>query len=208
MDVEARFRRARLAEAIGLTEPEVTSWEVRGHGFERLPGQSRAMDIHPALRGAAWARSLPAGSLPVDAETLAAVVSALAERPDLWAALVRHDPQMRWYERVALTDTVEVWLIGWCWGQHTSLHDHGGASGAVAVVGGTLRETVVPAPGWPSRSRLLHTGSLLRVPPTTVHRVGNVHALAATSIHAYSPPALPMTTYDRALPVPALAVAA
>ncbi|HEY2703694.1 MAG TPA: cysteine dioxygenase family protein [Candidatus Dormibacteraeota bacterium] len=166
------------------------------------------MDIHPALRGAAWARSLPAGGNPVDAETLAAVVSALAERPDLWAELVQHNPRMRWYERVALTDTVEVWLIGWCWGQHTSLHDHGGASGAVAVVGGTLRETVVPAPGWPSRSRLLHTGSLLRVPPTTVHRVGNDHPRAATSIHAYSPPGLEMTTFDQALPVPALAAAA
>jgi predicted metal-dependent enzyme (double-stranded beta helix superfamily) len=166
------------------------------------------MDIHPALRGAAWARSLPAGGHPVDAESLAAVVSALAERPHLWAELVRHNPLTRWYERVALTDTVEVWLIGWWLGQHTSLHDHGGASGAVAVVGGALQETVVPAPGWPSRSRLLRTGSVLRVHPATVHRVGNVDPQPATSIHAYSPPGLEMTFYEQALPAPALAAAA
>src|SRR5438477_596864 len=125
------------------------------------------MDIHPALRGAAWARSLPVGGPPVDSETLAALVAELADRPDLWAHLVRHDPRVRWYERVALTGTVEVWLIGWCHGQHTPMHDHGGASGAVAVVGGVLQETTL----WPSRppaSRLLPSGTLLEVPPAVL----------------------------------------
>jgi predicted metal-dependent enzyme (double-stranded beta helix superfamily) len=159
------------------------------------------MDIHPALRGAAWARSLPAGGHPVDDEVLAAVVSALADRPDLWQGLVRHDRLVRRYERVALTDTVEVWLIGWWSGQHTPVHDHGGASGALAVVGGVLEETVV-RPSRPARSRLLPTGTVLRLPPSTIHRVGNVHALPATSIHAYSPPGLEMTAYATPVPVP------
>jgi predicted metal-dependent enzyme (double-stranded beta helix superfamily) len=164
------------------------------------------MDIHPALRGAAWARSLPAGSHPVDAESLAAVVSALAVRPDLWQGLVRHDPLVRWYERVALTDTVEVWLIGWWPGQHTPLHDHGGASGALAVVEGVLEETLL-RPSQPARSRVLPVGTVLRLPPSTIHRVGNVHAVPATSIHAYSPPGLEMTAYAP-VPVHALAAAA
>jgi predicted metal-dependent enzyme (double-stranded beta helix superfamily) len=165
------------------------------------------MDIHPALRGAAWARSLPAGGLPVDDEVLAAVVSALADRPDLWQGLVRHDRLVRRYERVALTDTVEVWLIGWWSGQHTPVHDHGGASGALAVVGGVLEETLV-RPSRPARSRLLPAGTVLRLPPSTIHRVGNVHALPATSIHAYSPPGLEMTAYATPESAPVLAVAA
>ena len=152
------------------------------------------MDIHPALRGAAWARSLPVGGPPVDSETLAALVAELADRPDLWAHLV-------------LTDTVEVWLIGWCHGQHTPMHDHGGASGAVAVVGGVLQETTL-RPSRPPASRLLPSGTLLEVPPAVIHRVGNVFPVPATSIHAYSPPELEMKTFEQALRVPALLAAA
>jgi predicted metal-dependent enzyme (double-stranded beta helix superfamily) len=170
-------------------------------------GYGAAMDIHPALRGAAWARSLPAGGSPVDSETLAALVAGLAERQELWAHLVRHDPQLRWYERVALTDTIEVWLIGWCQGQHTPMHDHGGASGAVGVVGGVLQETIV-RPSQPTVSRLLPSGTLIEVSPSAIHRVGNIFPMPATSIHAYSPPGLGMTSYEQALPAPALLAAA
>ena len=166
------------------------------------------MDIHPALRGTSWVRSLPAGALQVDSETLAALCSGLADRPDLWERLVRHDRIVRWYERVALTDAVEVWLIGWWHDQFTPFHDHGGASGAVAVVGGVLQETAVPDPPFAPRSRLLPCGSLVEVPKHVIHRVGNVHLPPATSIHAYSPPGLEMTTFEQALPVPVYAAAA
>jgi Cysteine dioxygenase type I len=165
------------------------------------------MDIHPALRGAVWTRSLPVGGQPVDSETLAALVAGLADRPDLWADLVRHAPLVRWYERVALTDTVEVWLIGWWRDQHTPMHDHGGASGALAVVGGVLQETTL-RPARPAVSRLLPSGTLIEVPPAVIHRVGNVFPVPATSIHAYSPPNLEMTSYEQALPAPALLAAA
>src|SRR5690348_14976522 len=33
--------------------------------------------------------------------------------PDALRGLVRHDPVQRWYGRIALTDQIEVWLIGW-----------------------------------------------------------------------------------------------
>jgi predicted metal-dependent enzyme (double-stranded beta helix superfamily) len=154
------------------------------------------MQIHPALRGTTWSSGLPAVGQHLDADRLAGIVSALASRADLWRDLVRHDPHRRWYRRVALTDAVDVWLIGWCPGQSTPLHDHGGASGAVAVVGGSLVEVVVPSPPGAVRSQTLHRGALLRVPPDTVHRVGNDHRLVlATSIHAYSPPGLDLTEY-------------
>lgn len=151
------------------------------------------MDIHHSLRDTSWWRALPKGGI-LDADELAGVVSALAVQPELWQDLVCHDPHSRWYQRVALTDAIEVWLIGWWPGQHTPLHDHGGASGAVAVVGGVLQETRV-IPPWEISSRLLPRGSVLRVVPQVVHQVGNVHAFPATSIHAYSPPLLEMTTY-------------
>jgi predicted metal-dependent enzyme (double-stranded beta helix superfamily) len=151
------------------------------------------MDIHLNLRGSPWSRRLPRGGT-LDADELAGLVSTLAVQPELWQDLVRHDPCTRWYRRVALTDAIEVWLIGWWPGQRTALHDHGGASGAVAVVGGTLQETRV-GPPWSLGSRLLHRGSVLRVAPSVIHQVGNVQAFPATSIHAYSPPMLEMTTY-------------
>ena len=157
--------------------------------------------LSAAPPGSAASRS---AAPPVDSETLAALVAELAERQDLWAHLVRHDPQVRWYERVALTDTVEVWLIGWWHGQHTPMHDHGGASG---VVGGVLQETIL-RPSLPPASRLLPSGTLIEVPPAAIHRVGNVFPVPATSIHAYSPPGLEMTSYEQALPAPALLAAA
>ncbi len=159
------------------------------------------MDIHPALRGADWARSLPAGGHSVDAEVLAAIVASLAEQPELWRGLVRHDPRARWYERVALTDSVDVWLISWWEGQHTAVHDHCGAAGALAVVGGVLQETLW-RPAQAAASRLLPSGSVLTVPVETIHRVGNVFTLPATSIHAYSPPGQGMTEYPLSAPAP------
>ena len=121
------------------------------------------MDIHPALRGATWARRLPAGSVRLDAGELATVVAELALQPDLWESLVRHDRRVRWYRRVALTEAVEVWLIGWWPGQHTPLHGHGGAAGALTVVSGELEEIGevtlkgVPTPVLLHRARLPRT---------------------------------------------------
>jgi len=163
------------------------------------------MDLHPALRGAAWANRLPTGATQLDADELAAIVGALASRPDLWQALVRHDPRARWYRRVALTEALDVWLIGWWPGQHTGLHDHGGASGALAVVGGVLQETLLE-PGQLRRLRVHHRGALVPVRPEVIHRVGNVHRFPATTIHAYSPPGLDLNEHDPAAaarPLPA-----
>jgi quercetin dioxygenase-like cupin family protein len=167
------------------------------------------MEIHPALRGATWASDVPplvhgeAGpprlrivSGRLGAAELAGVACSLAVRRDLWQPLVRHHPHQRWYERVAHTEDVELWLIGWWPGQSTPLHDHGGAEGALVVVAGSLEETVVaPVPEGAPRRRL-RPETVVLLPASTVHRVGNAGRVPATSIHAYSPPGCQMREVD------------
>jgi quercetin dioxygenase-like cupin family protein len=164
------------------------------------------MEIHPALHGAAWSPGVPSavhagarssqrlrietGRLP--APELAGIVSSLSGRPELWQSLVRHHRRERWYDRLALTEDVEVWLIGWWPGQSTPLHDHGGAEGALVVVAGALEETAVTLPPGVARHRTLRPGSVVGLPASTVHRVGNAGRVPATSIHAYSPPGCEM----------------
>ena len=71
---------------------------------------------------------------------LADVVQRLAASPADWIARVRLNPAGRWYERIHLDDSHEVWAISWLPGQATGFHDHGGSAGAFAVVWGTLME--------------------------------------------------------------------
>jgi predicted metal-dependent enzyme (double-stranded beta helix superfamily) len=87
-----------------------------------------------------------------------------------------------------VTEELEVWLIGWCPGQSTPLHDHGGAEGALVVVAGALDETIVLPPPAAAHRRSLRPGRAVRLPASRVHRVGNAGSVLATSIHAYSPP--------------------
>jgi len=74
------------------------------------------------------------------ARQLADVVLRLAATPADWIARVRLNPAGRWYERIHLDDSHEVWVISWLPGQATGFHDHGGSAGAFAVVYGTLME--------------------------------------------------------------------
>ena len=74
------------------------------------------------------------------ARQLADVVRRLAASPADWLGRVRLNPAGRWYERIHLDDSHEVWVISWLPGQATGFHDHGGSAGAFAVVWGTLME--------------------------------------------------------------------
>ena len=74
------------------------------------------------------------------ARQLADVVRRLAGSPADWLGRVRLNPEGRWYERIHLDDSHEVWVISWLPGQATGFHDHGGSAGAFAVVWGTLVE--------------------------------------------------------------------
>ena len=76
--------------------------------------------------------SLQPGRL-LGARQLAEVVRRLAASPADWLGRVRLNPEGRWYERIRLDDSHEVWVISWLPGQATGFHDHGGSAGAFAV---------------------------------------------------------------------------
>src|ERR1035438_9689625 len=144
----------------------------------------------------------PVGALPgrlLGARQLADVAQRLAGNPAEWLTRVRLSPVGRWYERIHLDDSHEVWVISWLPGQATGFHDHGGSAGAFAVVWGTLMEhRVVGA---------VTTGQVLAKPvgaggsrafgPRYIHDVRNAaRSAVAVSVHAYSPPLPEMTRYD------------
>jgi predicted metal-dependent enzyme (double-stranded beta helix superfamily) len=149
--------------------------------------------------------SAPPARLPrvqqFGARQLGDVVRRLAASPADWLTRVRLNPAGRWYERIHLDDSHEVWLISWLPGQATGFHDHGGSAGAFAVVLGTLTERRV-AGG-------VATGQVLAKPvgaggsrafgPRYIHDVRNAAAASvAVSVHAYSPPLPEMTRYELA----------
>jgi predicted metal-dependent enzyme (double-stranded beta helix superfamily) len=144
---------------------------------------------------------LGAGRLTRD--ELSMVVSRIAADQSLWRPLVRHNPARRWYGRLHLSPTLEVWLLGWECGQDTRLHDHGGSSGAFSVVDGTLGEEYGHVERWTGVRRRTHAAGKTRsFGPGYVHNLGNDGTVQATSIHAYSPPLSTMTYYrpeDRAI---------
>lgn len=118
----------------------------------------------------------------------------LAGQPADWLHRVRLSPDGRWYERLHADADHEVWLISWLPGQSTGFHDHGGSSGAFAVVYGELAEHVPYGAG---AARLAVTpGDTRSFGPSYVHDVRNESAVPAVSVHIYSPPLAEMTRYD------------
>ena len=126
---------------------------------------------------------------------LSRITAGLAARRDLWADLVVHDPDVRWYLPLHRSNSCDVWLLAWERGQDTDWHDHGGSSGSFAVADGTLTEQYRAAAGRRLRQRTLQTGEAVAFGPGHVHDVAHQGAGGATSIHAYSPPLMAMTYY-------------
>ena len=145
--------------------------------------------VHPALLPVASAVTgrgdWPVGDLARLTRLLAADVPT-----GLRAAAV-HDPVERWYLRLALTEHVEVWLLTWTPGQATRPHDHGGAAGSYTVLTGILTETWRDGPG-PTHGAVRPQGTGSAFGPDRVHVVANRGSRNATSVHAYSPPLLPL----------------
>jgi predicted metal-dependent enzyme (double-stranded beta helix superfamily) len=142
--------------------------------------------------------SLQPGRL-LGARQLADLALRLAANPAEWLARVRLNAAGRWYERIHVDDSHDVWVISWLPGQATGFHDHGEVNGAFAVVWGTLVERRVVGD--------LATGRVLAKPvgaggsrafgPGYIHDVRNAAAsTVAVSVHAYSPPLTVMTRYD------------
>ncbi len=119
---------------------------------------------------------------------------ATALRPD---DLPLEPGQDRAYRRLLLTEAYEAWLIAWAAGGELDLHDHGGSTGAVVVVEGSLVETYTDRgrPG-PLRTSQIRAGQTLAIGATRVHGVWNPGPADALSVHVYSPPLTTMTFYD------------
>jgi hypothetical protein len=146
--------------------------------------------------------SVPPARLP-GARQLADVVLRLAASPADWLTRVRLNPAGRWYERIHLDDSHEVWVISWLPGQATGFHDHGGSAGAFAVVFavvfGTLTERRAAGgeTTGPVLAKPVGAGESHAFGPRCIHDVRNAAASAvAVSVHAYSPPLPQMTRYD------------
>lgn len=151
--------------------------------------------LHPTLADTNLSLLRPnaPGSSPLASAQLAAITDHLAEEAERWRPIVRHDPDRRWYTRLLGTDTVEVWLLGWMPGQQVPAHDHGGAAGAFTVVDGALVEDQLDPGTWAPRKRTTFAaGSRTAFGPAYAHVLGNRGTQAATSVHAYSPPGLPL----------------
>jgi predicted metal-dependent enzyme (double-stranded beta helix superfamily) len=152
-----------------------------------------SMIIRPASRA-----SVQPGRL-LGARQLADVVRRLAASPPGWLGRVRLNPEGRWYERIHLGDSYEVWVISWLPGQATGFHDHGGSAGAFAVVWGTLMERRVVGATTMGHvlAKPVGAGESRAFGPRYIHDVRNAAASAvAVSVHAYSPPLPAMTRYD------------
>jgi len=129
---------------------------------------------------------------------LADVVRRLAASPADWLARVRLNAAGRWYERIHLDDSHEVWVISWLPGQTTGFHDHGGSAGAFAVVWGTLTERRIAGGALTGRvlARPVGAGGARAFGPRYIHDVRNTASAVAVSVHAYSPPLPRMTRYE------------
>jgi hypothetical protein len=133
------------------------------------------------------------------ARQLGEVVRRVAASPADWLTRVRLNPAGRWYERIHLDDSHEVWLISWLPGQATGFHDHGGSAGAFAVVLGTLLERRVTGGVATGQvvAKPVGAGGSRAFGPRYIHDVRNSAAASvAVSVHAYSPPLPQMTRYE------------
>ena len=126
---------------------------------------------------------------------LGELVRQVADGGD-WPSLVTFGATRRWYRRLDLTESYEVWLLTWLTGQHTGFHDHGEAAGAFTVVQGELQETLARPGSRAVRRRASSQGSVRTFGARHLHDVSNVASTPAVSVHAYSPPLTAMRRYQ------------
>jgi predicted metal-dependent enzyme (double-stranded beta helix superfamily) len=152
----------------------------------------------PQLSGSRWADGLAAIPRPrgrdLDGVELEAFVAELADRPELWIDLVRHDPARRSYEPLLGDDHLTAWLICWMDDHDTGFHDHDLSAGAVAVVSGAVREERLTLGGQPS-NRSFKAPQSFHFSAADIHRVRHTGSDPAVTLHVYSPPLTRMGAY-------------
>jgi hypothetical protein len=140
-------------------------------------------------------RPVQAGRAPLSPARLAGLAGAVAADPGQWRQVVRYTTGDRWYTRLELTQDYEIWLLSWLPGQRTGFHDHGGASGALAVAAGDLLERTAVVGRTSIASRTLLAGTVRSFGPGYLHDVVGA-GQPAVSVHAYSPPLALMRRYE------------
>jgi predicted metal-dependent enzyme (double-stranded beta helix superfamily) len=125
---------------------------------------------------------------------LRAFVAELADRPELWIDQVSHDAAQRHYAELYSDEELTVWLICWMDDHDTGFHDHDVSAGAVAVVGGRVREERLTLDG-PPRDRVFGPGEVFHFSAADIHRVRHAGSDPAVTLHVYSPPLLRMGAY-------------
>lgn len=121
-------------------------------------------------------------------------VSEVADRPELWIHLVKHDATQRVYEELLSDEHLTAWLICWMDDHDTGFHDHDISAGGVAVVSGAVREERLTIDG-PPANRVFQAGSSFHFSPVDIHRVRHAGSDPAVTLHVYSPPLLRMGAY-------------
>jgi rhodanese-related sulfurtransferase/predicted metal-dependent enzyme (double-stranded beta helix superfamily) len=171
---------------------DVTSGPASDPGAGLRPGWGVSPERQQVIVDALRALAPVSGRLSPG--QLRSITTELAGRRDLWADLVVHDADVRWYLPLHRSNSCDVWLLAWERGQDTDWHDHGGSSGSFAVAEGSLIEQYRVPSGRLSRRRL-GPGQAVVFGPGHVHDVAHGGEDSATSIHAYSPPLVAMTYY-------------
>jgi predicted metal-dependent enzyme (double-stranded beta helix superfamily) len=122
-------------------------------------------------------------------------VGELADRPELWIDLVKHDSTQRVYEELLSDEHLTAWLICWMDDHDTGFHDHDVSAGAVAVLSGAVCEERLAIDG-PPRKRTCRVGESFHFAPADIHRVRHSGVDPAVTLHVYSPPLLRMGAYE------------
>ena len=173
----------------GAEDPTGTAGSGLRHGWGVSPERQRAiLDV---------LRDLVPQAGRLSPAALRAVTTKIAASGQLWADLVVHDPDVRWYLPLHRSDACDVWLLAWERGQDTDWHDHGGSSGSFAVAEGSLLEQYRAPSGRGLSRRRLASSRAVAFGPGHVHDVAHGGQGSSISIHAYSPPLMMMTYYQQ-----------
>lgn len=125
------------------------------------------------------------------------VVRVVARRPDLFEDLLDDEGSVHWSLPLLRTPSYEVKVLTWRGPQPVDWHDHGGSSGAMALVAGWLNEQSRDGYGADLNTRRFGPGDSGCFGPSHLHDVNFEYGRPAISIHTYSPPLPGLTHYER-----------
>ena len=189
------------ARAFGAPSPGDADSRVPRLARGRLKGPPPSNPPkRPGRAGGGSPMRTPLASVPrprdrdLTAPELQAFVAELSSQPELWIERVHHDHTQRVYEELLSDAHLTAWLICWMDDHDTGFHDHDVSAGAVAVVGGRVREERLTIDG-PTRDRSSGRGRAFTSPPADIHRVRHSGVDPAVTLHVYSPPLSRMGAY-------------